>query len=332
MNTVYTTTITREAKRRGIGIEVIDADTPIFLLKYGGRSIRCYNALTDAVGAVTFHLAQDKRLANVFLARYGFSVPRQIKYTGLAPALAFLRRVRSVVVKPCREWGGRGVAVGVTREQELREALARARRFGEDVVIEECVEGVDHRLIFVDYRCVAAIVREPATVVGNGTHTLRELIVRQNARERRTDASHRIPLDAETRRALAAAGLDYDHVPRAGETVRVRLTSNYHTGGSVREVTDSLSESLVRAGRNVARLFQVPVLGVDFLVHPRTGRHWIIEVSPDLAISPPEGETVARCFLDLLFPETAAHAAAAPARRARLPRPRAGKRGQERAP
>ena len=72
MNTVYTTTITREAKRRGIGIEVIDADTPIFLLKYGGRSIRCYNALTDAVGAVTFHLAQDKRLANVFLARYGF--------------------------------------------------------------------------------------------------------------------------------------------------------------------------------------------------------------------------------------------------------------------
>ncbi len=321
MQSVYTTTITREARRRGIGIEVIDAREPIFVLKHGARRIRCFNALTDRVGAVSFMLAQDKRLANGYLARYGFPVPRQIKVTDWKTALAFMKAVRSVVVKPCREWGGRGVSVAVKTAPELARALERARRLSEDRVIEECVEGVGHRLIFVDGRCVAAIVREPAVVTGNGTSTLRALIARRNAEARRVDASHRIPLDAETRRALTAAGLTYASVPRAGESVQVRRTSNYHTGGSIRDITGAVSEPLLRLGRKVALLFEIPVLGVDFLVEPRTGRAWIIEVSPDLAISPPEGETVARHFMDYLFPETRA------GRRRRAPDPDRVRRG-----
>ena len=137
MKTVYTTTITQEARRRGIGIEVIDAETPIFILSHGGRKIRCYNSLTDRVGAVTFHMAQDKRLAHVFLERYGFPVPRQMKYSRLDKAMAFLAKYKSVVVKPCREWGGRGVAVAVTTMADLKRAIERALKFSEDVVIEQ---------------------------------------------------------------------------------------------------------------------------------------------------------------------------------------------------
>lgn len=304
MQTVYTTTITQEARRRGIGVEVIDAETPIFILKYGGRKIRCYNSLTDCVGAVTFHMAQDKHLANAFLARYGFSVPRQIQYTHLDQAMAFLAKYKSVVVKPCREWGGRGVAVAVTTMADLKRAIERAQKFSANVVVEQYVEGVDHRLIFVDGRFVAAIRREPACVVGNGSSSIRSLILQKNALAGRADASNRIPLDAETRRNLAAFGLDYDSVPCKGKIVQVRLTSNYHTGGSVFEVTEIVSADLVREAQKIVRLFGIPVMGVDFLLHSPTGRHWVIELSPDLAISPPEGDKVARHFIDHLFPET----------------------------
>lgn len=304
MKTVYTTTITQEAKRRGIGIEVIDAETPIFILKRGERKIRCYNSLTDRVGAVTFHMAQDKRLANAFLARYGFPVPRQIKYSRLDQAMAFLAKYKSVVVKPCREWGGRGVAVAVTTMADLKRAIERARKFSEDVVVEQYVEGADHRLIFVDGRFVAAILREPAFVVGNGVSSIRSLILQKNSRACHADASNRIPLDAETRRNLAAFSLDYGSVPRKGKIVPVRLTSNYHTGGSITEITETVSADLVREAQKIARLFDVPVLGVDFIFNSQTGRHWVIELSPDLAISPPEGGKVARHFLDYLFPET----------------------------
>jgi len=303
VNTVYTTTITQEARRRGIGIEVIDAETPIFVLKHGDRKIRCYNSLTDRVGAVTFHMAQDKRLAHVFLERYGFPVPRQIKYSRLDKAMAFLEKYKPLVVKPCREWGGRGVSVAVTTMADLKHAIERALKFSEDVVIEQYVAGVDHRLIFVDGRFVAAIRREPAVVIGNGISTIRSLILQKNARACHADASNRIPLDAETRRNLATFGLDYNSVPRKGKTVQVRLTSNFHTGGAVTEITESVSADLVREAQKIVRLFDVPVLGVDFLVNSQTGRHWVIELSPDLAISPPEGDKVARHFLDYLFPE-----------------------------
>ena len=304
MKTVYTTTITQEARRRGIGIEVIDPDTPVFLLKHGGRKIRCYNSLTDRVGAVTFHMAQDKHLANAFLARYGFSVPRQMQYARLDQAMAFLAKYKSVVVKPCREWGGRGVAVAVTTMADLKRAIERAQKFSEDVVVEQYVEGADHRLIFVDGHFVAAIRREPACVVGNGSSSIRSLILQKNALACHADASNRIPLDAETRRNLAVFGLDYDSVPRKGKIVQVRLTSNYHTGGSVAEITETVSADLVREAQKIVRLFDIPIMGVDFLLNSQTGRHWVIELSPDLAISPPEGDKVARHFIDYLFPET----------------------------
>lgn len=305
MNSVYTTTITAEAARRGIRVEVIDAATPIFVLRHRGRSVRCYNALTDHVGAVTFHMAQHKRLANRFLRDRGFPVPDQLAYRDMPEALAFLRRHGSVVVKPCTQWGGRGVSVAVRTPAELARAVRLARRFEEDVVIEECVPGVDQRLIFVDYRFVASIRRNPAAVTGDGRSTIRELIRRRNREECRIDPSHRIPLDAETGRNLKALGLAWETVPRRGATVRVRLTSNYHTGGSIDITTDTIDPRLVRMARKAVRLLGLPMAGIDFLADPRTGRFRIVELSPDMAISPPEGETVARRFLDYLFPETA---------------------------
>ena len=85
----------------------------------------------------------------------------------------------------------------------------------------------------------------------------------------------------------------------------VRLTSNYHTGGDVAMITGAVDPQLVREAERVVRALELPVAAVDFLVDRRRGRHWIVEISPDMAISPPEGAEVARRFLDHLFPETA---------------------------
>ncbi len=306
MNTVYTTTITNEARRRGIRIGVIDPVTPIFALRHGGRSVRCYNSLTDHVGAVTFHMAQNKRLANTFLKQAGFPVPDQVPFTNVPAAERFLRRHRTIVVKPCTQWGGRGVSVAVRTVAELKAAIRKAQRYEEEIILEQCLGGADFRLIFVDFNFVAAIRRRPATVTGNGRDTLRVLIARRNREERRHDPSHIIPMDAETGRNLAALRLSWETVPPAGREVQVRLTSNYHTGGSIDVVTDSVSRKLVALARRAVKALNVPVIGIDFLVDEKTGRSRIIELSPDLAISPPEGEEVAKRFLDYLFPETAA--------------------------
>ena len=306
MNTVYTTTLTRAARQRGIRIRVLDSSLPVFELSRGTERVRCFNALTDRVGAATFHLTQNKHAANQFLRRCGFPVPAQKKYVDWPQAERFLRRHRSIVVKPCAQWGGRGVSVDVRTPTELRRALRAAWRYEEDVVLEECVTGEDQRLILVNYRFVAAIRRTPAAVVGDGVSTVAALIRRRNRLACREDPSHCIPLDAETRRNLARLGWRLDQVPPAGRRVQVRLTTNYHTGGDVEVITERVAPELRRLAVRVARRLQLPVVGIDFLVDHRRRCSRIIEISPDLAISPPEGDDVARHFLDYLFPGRAA--------------------------
>ena len=305
MNSVYTTTLTRAARARGLRVTVLDPVQPIFELRRGRAAVRCFNALTDRVGAATFFLANHKHAANRFLHRHGLPVPDQIKFSDFPAAERFLARHRSIVVKPCMQWGGRGVAVDVRTPAELRAAVRRARRYEEDVVLEQRVSGEDQRLILVRQRLAAAIRRTPAAVTGDGRHTVAELIRAQNRHAMRVERSHRIPLDAETRRQVVRLGHQLDEVPRAGQRVQVRLTSNFHTGGAVAVITPDVSPRLVRVAQRIARRFGLPVVGVDFLVDRRRGRFWIIEISPDLAISPPEGAAVAEFFLDDLFPGSA---------------------------
>lgn len=302
MNSVYTTTITRAARARGLRVTVLDPSQPIFELRRGREVVRCYNALTDRVGAATFFLANHKHAANQFLRRNGFPVPAQLKFSDFGAAEKFLARHKHIVVKPCMQWGGRGVAVDVRTPAELRAAVRRAQTFEDDVVLEQCVSGEDQRLILVGGKYVAAIRRTPATVTGDGHRTLAQLIRRQNRVACAADPSHRIPLDAETRRQLARLGHRLAEVPRAGERVQVRLTSNYHTGGDAAVITDEVTPPLRRVAQRVAKLFGLPMVGIDFLVDARRKKFWIIEVSPDLAISPPEGDTVVEFFLDNLFP------------------------------
>jgi D-alanine-D-alanine ligase-like ATP-grasp enzyme len=306
MLTPYTTTITDEARRRGIRVALVnpDPDLPIFDLSRNGKTVRCFNALTDLVGAATYHLVNNKRACHAWLARRRISVPAQLAYDDAHPdaALAFLRDHAPVVVKPCMQWGGRGISMGVRTPADLRAAVRFARRYEPDVLIEETAPGDDLRVILVGGELAAAIRRTPAAVTGDGVRTIRQLILRRNALRRKEDISNLIPWNAETRHNLAELGRSPDDVPAYGVSVRVRLTSNYHTGGAVEVVTDAVPARALTIARRIARELALPLVGVDFLIDRAARRLSVIEVSPDMAISPPEGETVAKRFLDFLFP------------------------------
>ncbi len=305
--TPYTTTLTDEALRRGIRVTLVnpDPDLPVFDLSRGGRSVRCFNALTDRVGAATYNLVNNKRAGHAWLSRARIPVPAQLPYDDAhtEAALDFLRRHAPVVVKPCSQWGGHGVSMGVRTPEELHAAVRFARRYERDVILEETVPGEDLRVILVGGELAAAIRRHPASVTGDGRRTVLQLIRRRNAQRRKDDPSNVIPWNAETRRNLTELGRSPDEVPAPGERVRVRLTNNYHTGGTVDVVTDQVPPRALALAQRIARELSLPLVGVDFLVDRR--RCTVIEVSPDMAISPPEGETVARRFLDYLFPDTA---------------------------
>jgi hypothetical protein len=113
-------------------------DLPIFDLCRDGDCVRCFNALTDRVGAATYHLVNHKRACHEWLARQRIPVPAQTAFDDAHHALAldFLRDHAPIVVKPCMQWGGRGVSMGVRTPADLHAAVRFARHFEPDVCLK----------------------------------------------------------------------------------------------------------------------------------------------------------------------------------------------------
>lgn len=302
----YAALIVKEARRRGIGVEIIDADAGIFSLRYGGREILCRESLSELTGAVAMTWCQDKALTRKRLEQVGLKVPAQRQVGTDAENLAFLAEHASVVVKPAFGEQGRGISVDVRTEDHLRSAIDTAHQEGGAVLLESFCPGQDLRIVVIGYEVVAAAIRKPAEVVGDGQADLKTLIERHSARRSAaTGGESRIPLDAETERCLAAQGLTLQSVPAAGQRVPVRKTANLHTGGTLHDVTGQLHPVLREAAQTAARALRIPVVGLDFLVPAADQPEYvIIEANERPGLANHEPQPTAERFVDLLFPFT----------------------------
>lgn len=303
----YARLITDEAGRRGIAVEVIDAANGYFRLTLGGRSIVCRESLSELTSAIAMSRCQDKRVTLKLLGEAGLSVPRQIDGDADAPARAeFLRTHGAVVVKPVEGEQGKGISVDLRTEEEVDAAIARARQYCDRVIVERFCPGQDLRIVVIDFRVVAAAIRRPAEVVGDGRSTIRALIEKQSRRRAAaTGGESRIPLDAETERCVRMAGHGLDDVPDAGERLQVRATANLHTGGTIHDVTAELHPALREAAERAARVLDIPVTGLDFLVPDVAGPDYvIIEANERPGLANHEPQPTAERFIDLLFPRS----------------------------
>jgi GNAT-family acetyltransferase (TIGR03103 family) len=199
---------------------------------------------------------------------------------------------------------GQGITVGVRGEEELEAAIGRARRFCDRVLLESCHPGEDLRIVVIGYKVVAASIRKPAQVVGDGVTPVRTLIEKQSRRRMAaTSGESRIPIDEETERCLMEEGRTLNDVLRTGETVVVRKTANLHTGGTIHDVTEDLHPALRAAAEEAARCLEIPVVGLDFLVEsPAASDYVIIEANERPGLANHEPQPTAERFIDLLFP------------------------------
>jgi GNAT-family acetyltransferase (TIGR03103 family) len=189
---------------------------------------------------------------------------------------------------------------------EIEAAVAVAKQQSDRVLVEAMVEGQDLRLIVIDYKLVAAAIRRPAHVVGDGQSTVRQLVDRQSRRRMAaTGGESKIPMDGETERTLALAGVDYDTVLAAGRELNVRKTANLHTGGTIHDVTDIVHPTLVDAARKAAKAIDIPVTGIDLMVKaPDKAEYVFIEANERPGLANHEPQPTAERFVDLLFPQS----------------------------
>ncbi|MFU8849613.1 N-acetylglutaminylglutamine synthetase [Micromonospora sp. SL1-18] len=304
----YARIVADEAMRRGIRVEVTDPDWGELRLTNGGRIIHTRESLSELTSAVAMSRCDDKRVTRRILTEAGLCVPRGRTATGDGDDLAFLADVGAVVVKPARGEQGNGITVGVRTPERLAAAVELARRFCPDVLIEELCAGEDLRVVVIDHEVVAAAVRRPAQITGDGVHDVTELVERQSRRRAAaTGGESRIPVDGLTREVVAEAGYQMHDVLPEGQVLAVRRTANLHTGGTIHDMTAELHPVIAEACVTASRALNIPVTGLDLLVgSPDRSEHVFVEANERPGLANHEPQPTAERFVDLLFPGTRA--------------------------
>ncbi|MGV0850972.1 N-acetylglutaminylglutamine synthetase [Mycolicibacterium phlei] len=304
----YARIIADEAMRRGIFVEVLDAEAGEMRLSYGGRTVITRESLSEFTSAVAMARCDDKRLTRRLVAEAGIAVPKGRLATFDDQDIAFLEEVGDVVVKPTRGEQGKGITVGVTGAEDLKAALARAREEHPHVLIEQRAPGDDLRLVVIDSKVVAAAIRRPAEIIGTGHHTVRELIEAQSRRRAAaTGGESRIPIDAVTEATVAEAGWSFDDVLPEGTRLRVRRTANLHQGGTIHDVTAKVHQHLCEVAVTAAEAIGIPVTGIDLLVPDVTEPDYVfIEANERPGLANHEPQPTAKAFVDYLFPGSTA--------------------------
>ena len=302
----YARILVEEAYKRGIDVQIDDAAAGLFTLSHGGRRIRCRESLSDLTSAISMSLCQDKRLTHSVLSNAGLNMPTQQLAGTADDNLAFLEQHMRVVVKPVDGEQGNGVAVDLDSIEQVQQAIEAARAFDSRVLLESFHEGLDLRIVVIGFEVVAAAIRRPAQVLGDGLHSVHQLIEAQSRRRQAaTEGESRIPLDAETLRSVRAAGYEYDSIVPAGQLLAVRRTANLHTGGCLEDVTDMLHPALADAAVRAARALDIPVVGLDLMVPAADQPEYVfIEANERAGLANHEPQPTAERFIDLLFPHS----------------------------
>jgi len=307
-----------------LGAEYVEHDGGFAEIRLGGLATFVQQSDVMLDSALIIAAMADKALTYDLLARKGYPLPAHQLFTlsQLPAAEAFLRAQRgAVVVKPANgTGGGRGVTTGVTTAKSLRRAARIAAGFNPNLLVEEHLSGKSYRLLYLDGVYVDAVRRDAPAVVGDGRRTIRELVVQENLRRRRSrplSALSPLVIDGDSRNCLERQGLSPAHRPRDGEAVIVKAAINENCASQNLNVRDEISKDIVQAGAALVSDLGVRCAGVDLICDDASlpleqGRGIFTEVNVNpgihhhyLIADPDRGVAVADRLLEHLFSQKA---------------------------
>jgi cyanophycin synthetase len=309
--------IVQEAENRDIPHIRLNRQS-LVQLGYGVNQQRIQATVTGRTNMIAVDLASDKDATKKLLGSMGVPVPKgsqiidEDEIEGTVKRLGF-----PVAVKPLDANHGKGITVGLNTLEDVRAVFPLAKKYSRRVIIEQSLTGQDFRALVVNNRLIAVAERIPAHVLGDGEHTIRELIDIKNLDPRRGYGHENvltlINIDAQTESLLAARGYTPETVPPAGELVRLKTTANISTGGTAIDRTDEVHPFNVSLFERIARIIGLDVAGIDVvapdLSTPLTENGGgIIEVNAApgfrMHLAPSDGiaRNVAEHVIDMLFP------------------------------
>ncbi len=318
-----TQSIVNEATKRGISHFRLN-DESYVQLGQGVHQRRIQATMMDNTSALGVEIADNKESTKKLLSSMGIPVPEGRSVRAAHEALQAAEAIGyPLVVKPLVGNHGRGITVNVGNADELLIAYQMAREIHETCLVEKYLEGFDFRVLVIDGKFVAAALREPPYVIGNGKDTIQQLIDEVNKDPQRGIGHEknltRITPDTMTERLLAGKQLSLDSVLPNGKKVYVKSTANLSVGGTALDVTENVHPLNQVMAQRISQIIGLNVIGIDIIADSlekplRNGSSGVVEVNAApgfrMHLNPTKGtpRNISSNIVDMLFPPGSAHA------------------------
>ena len=297
------------------------SDCSLLQLGLGKQQKRVWTAETGQTPLLAENIAQDKDWTRQILETVGVPVPQGRVVVSREDAWVAAQEIGiPVVVKPQFGSQGNGVSINLQSEQQVYDAFDNANAFKCSVVTESFKEGADYRILVIGDKMIAASLREPAQVVGDGVSTIAQLVALVNQDLRRAEdhagVLSPIPLDPVSLSVLASQGLTQDSIPVKGVKILIRKNANLSTGGTAKDVTDLVHPQVATLAISAARQLGLDISGVDIIsrdisktLAETNGAVVEVNAGPGLRmhLEPSEGKgrPVGKAIVSMLFPKPA---------------------------
>lgn len=317
-----TMAIVDEARRRDITVIRLD-DYNLVQLGEGKYQKRIQASLTSGTSLIAAETASNKKLTKMMLEDNGIPVPPGTIAKKFEHVIEDAKELGyPVVVKPFDGHHGKGITIGIRNEEELKTAFERAIAISTKVVVEKMMVGNDYRILLVDGKFIAAAHRIPARIVGDGTHSILELIEIENRNPKRGRGHENfmtlLSVTPVTQSILAEKGYTPETVLAADERLYLERTANLSTGGMAFDVTAKVHPANRFMFERVARIIGLDIAGLDVLaptletpIVKNGGVIIEVNAAPGLRmhLNPSEGKprNVGAPILDMLYPEGSRH-------------------------
>lgn len=309
--------IVAAAASRGIPCVRLDEEA-LVQLGHGCRQKRIEATITSCTNSIAVDIACDKDRTKRILTEANIPVPRGDVVCSVEKLQEAIESIGyPVVLKPLDGNHGKGATIDVRSWDEALVAFERAREISCKIIVERFIRGRDYRVLLVNGRFVAAALRTPAAVTGDGRHTIRELIRIVNADPRRGNGHDNVLTCIEVNDVcldfLAKHGYSMDTVLPLGQACFLKPTANLSTGGTATDVTDDVHPRNVSLFERVARAIGLDVCGIDVMAPDlstplRENGGAVLEVNAApgfrMHLEPTMGQPrdVAGPVVDMLFP------------------------------
>ena len=239
-------------------------------LGYGKNQVRFRATMTDKTSSIAVDLASNKDETKKMLTDAAIPVANGMCISEISEIETVINRVGfPLVFKPLDGNHGKGASINVKTKEEALVAFEHAKKYSRKIIVEKFISGFDFRILVINHRFIAAALREPAHVIGDGVSTIAQLIEIENQDERRgyghENVLTEISIDRETHDELSKLNFTLETILEKGKVCHLKGTANLSTGGTSTDVTDIVHPNNIFIFERISRVIGLDICGIDVM-------------------------------------------------------------------